>query len=174
MTEVRRIAIVGSREGVSREAVDEFVSKLPTLGTVIVSGGAAGADTYAAEAAEARGIRVVIIRPNWKKYGRSAGFRRNKEIVLAADDVVAFWDGISKGTANTLKHAIELRRPLAVFSPWGQLIRFVHPGEPQQVLLTIPRQKPAGVRGPAQAATRRHRSPRALRRQAERDARVHD
>lgn len=88
----------------------------------IVSGGARGVDTWAMEVAADRGFKTVEIRPNWKKYGRSAGFRRNTEIILAADDVVAFWDQISNGTYDSIKKAVELKRDLMVFGNDGNLL----------------------------------------------------
>jgi hypothetical protein len=44
----------------------------------------------------------------WDTYGRSAGYRRNEAMADAADSLIAFWDGRSKGT----KHMIELARHL--------------------------------------------------------------
>lgn len=88
----------------------------------IVSGGARGVDSWAAELANESGFRLVEIRPNWKKYGRGAGFHRNTEIVRAADDVVAFWDQVSNGTFDTIKKAVELRRDLIVFGNDGEVL----------------------------------------------------
>ena len=104
-----------------RAYVEDFVGHLEGNLTV-VSGGARGVDTWAAEAARERGFNVVEIRPNWEKFGRGAGFHRNTEIVRAADDVVAFWDQVSNGTFDTIKKAVELRRDLMVFGNDGQLL----------------------------------------------------
>lgn len=99
-----------------------FDNLTPSPFHTIISGGAKGVDSWAAEIASERGFPVVEIRPNWKKYGKGAGFRRNKEIVLAADEVVAFWDGSSAGTLHTVKQAEKLQRPLLVFGGTGELI----------------------------------------------------
>lgn len=163
----RCIAIVGSREGIDRAAVNAFVDHLGPE-TVVISGGAAGADTYAAERAAERGLRVVVIRPNWKKYGRSAGFRRNKEIVMMSDDVVAFWDGASRGTENTLKHAIRMRRPVAVFSGAGTLLCYIEPGAVISELRKVPRTRKSAIKGVSSAPSGRHQSARTLRRVAAR------
>jgi len=142
---------VGSRDGVNPAAVSDFIDKLDPLTTVIVSGGARGVDTYAAERAEERGIRTVVIRANWKKYGRGAGFLRNKEIVKAADDVVAFWNGQSRGTEHTIEQAVKMGRSVAIFGVDGKLIRFLPAGKPQPAAQKIPRGKPK-YKGPAQPA----------------------
>lgn len=140
MIDKRRVAVVGSRKvpgdsesvalanEVRRQMVADFIAKLSPRDHVVVSGGASGVDTWAVEAADALGIQTRVIRPKWEQYGKSAGFRRNKEIVADADDVVAFWDGESRGTEHTIKLAIEAGKHVAVFSfITGELIRSVVP-----------------------------------------------
>lgn len=74
---------------------------------LIVSGGAIGADKLAEEFSEEFDIPKKIFKPEWEKYGKSAGFIRNKKIVEASDIIFAFWDGISKGTKSTINLARE-------------------------------------------------------------------
>lgn len=69
----------------------------------IVSGGAVGADNCAEQLARELGFSIKIYKPNWETHGRSAGFIRNQKIVDASDLVIAFWDGKSKGTFDTIK-----------------------------------------------------------------------
>lgn len=133
----RRIAVVGSREGINKKAVHDFIDRLDE-GTVVVSGGAKGVDTWAAERARERGLEVVEIRPNWKKYGRGAGFRRNTEIVLAAHDVAAFWNGISRGTMDTVKKAVKYVKNVALFDADGNVISY-HEGILAPEIRRIPR-----------------------------------
>lgn len=111
-----RLGIVGSRDYPNKSRVIQFVNSLP-LDTVVVSGGARGVDTWAEEAALARGMEVVAILPDWETYGRAAGMIRNKEIVRLSDKVVAFHDGTSKGTANTIKVAQGEGKLQTVFLP---------------------------------------------------------
>lgn len=70
--------------------------------TEIVSGGAVGADTLARDYAKSRGIKLTEFLPNWKLYKNAAGMIRNKAIVSKCDSLIAFWDGSSKGTANSI------------------------------------------------------------------------
>jgi hypothetical protein len=72
--------------------------------TEIVSGGAQGADTLGRDYARLCKLPIKIFPAEWDKYGKSAGYRRNVDIINACDEVVAFWDGQSKGT----KHSIDL------------------------------------------------------------------
>lgn len=72
----------------------------------ICSGGAKGADTLAEMFADEFNIPTKVFLADWAKHGKSAGFIRNVDIVDNADIVIAFWDGISKGT----KHSIDLAK----------------------------------------------------------------
>lgn len=98
-----KVAIVGSRDYADLERVRAYVKALPA-DTVVISGGARGVDRVAAETARLRGLQVVEYLADWNKYGKSAGYIRNADIINAADIVFAFWDGVSKGT----KHSIDL------------------------------------------------------------------
>lgn len=106
-----------------REIVQALIDRIAADQQVtVVSGGATGPDTWATERATELNLATVVVRPNWKKYGKRAGFERNKEIVAIADDVIAFWDQVSRGTDDTIAKAFKARKPLAVFGPSGQLI----------------------------------------------------
>jgi hypothetical protein len=100
-----RVAIVGSRTYPIWHQVHSLVrSRLPEACT-IVSGGAEGVDTWAANAARKRkGFpEPVIFLP--KKPLPQGYFIRNQLIVDYADVLIAFWDGKSRGTVDTIKKA---------------------------------------------------------------------
>lgn len=110
------VAIVGSRDGLDFDAVKLGIGAIlarEDVGTV-VSGGAIGVDRIAETMAITAGKRVHTIRPEWQKYGKRAGFIRNASIVDIADEVYAFWDGKSRGTANTIDIARKARKPVHV------------------------------------------------------------
>lgn len=109
----KKVAIVGSRKFKRLATVKEYVESLP-LDTIIVSGGALGVDEVAETTAIAKGMTSKIFKPNWKKFGLAAGPIRNAQIVEEADEIVAFWDGESKGTANTIKLARQAGKPLKI------------------------------------------------------------
>lgn len=115
-----KLAIVGSRsfgdridDAKVRKAVQAYIATLPA-DTVIVSGGASGVDTWAEEAARKRGLKVIVFKPDWKKYNKSAGMIRNAQIIEAADEVVAWWDGFSHGTANSIERARKAGKPVVI------------------------------------------------------------
>lgn len=109
-----KVGIVGSRDFARLDLVTAYVNTLPP-DTIVVSGGARGVDSVAEQAAHARGLVCVIYKPDWKD-GKGAGFARNGRIVAQSDRVVAFWDGKSRGTLDTVWKAykstkrVELRK----------------------------------------------------------------
>lgn len=95
-----KVAVVGSR------SLNVNVGKyIPEETDLIISGGAKGIDTLAEKFADSKGIKKLIIKPNYEKYGRAAPHIRNRDIVNNADLVIALWDGKSKGTMNTVEYA---------------------------------------------------------------------
>lgn len=109
----KKIAIVGSRKFRELSLVKDYIDSLP-LDTIIVSGGALGVDQMAEASALARGMTTQIYLADWKNFGRKAGAIRNAEIVAEADEVVAFWDGESKGTAITIEFTRKAGKPLKI------------------------------------------------------------
>lgn len=106
------LAIVGSR---SCPTLD-IASFLPFIPTTIVSGGAKGADTLAKGYARDNNIPLTEYLPNYKAYGRQAPILRNIQIVENCDFLIAFWDGISRGTKFTIDYARKRGVPLQVFN----------------------------------------------------------
>jgi hypothetical protein len=80
----------------------------------IVSGGAAGVDSCAAEYAHHHGIKLTVFLPEYERYGRGAPIIRNKKIVDYADKIIAFWDGSSKGTLSVIRYAEKVGKPCEV------------------------------------------------------------
>ncbi len=76
----------------------------------IISGAARGADSLAATIARENGISLTELPADWDKHGKAAGFIRNEDIIAGCDEVLAFWDGLSRGTQNSLSIAKRLRK----------------------------------------------------------------
>lgn len=107
-----KIAVVGSRTFHDYSLLRSTLDQIPIQ--EIISGGAPGADTLAEKYAHERKIPLIVIRPEWNKYGRSAGLRRNSEIVALADQIVAFWDGTSPGTYDTITKAQKMGKEVHI------------------------------------------------------------
>ncbi len=64
--------------------------------------------------ADTHGISKLILRPNYARFGRAAPLKRNEEMVDIADAVLVIWDGISRGSAYTLRYAQKKGKPLQI------------------------------------------------------------
>ena len=75
----------------------------------IVSGHAKGADYLGEKYADEHNFKCTVFEADWKQYGRAAGPIRNSKMLEYAKQenpmVVAFWDGESRGTKDTLTKA---------------------------------------------------------------------
>ena len=105
-----KLAIIGSRK-ISVKNIGEYIS---VDCDEIVSGGAVGVDTCAAEFALKKGIKLTEFLPIYEKYGRGAPIVRNRQIVDYADEVIAFWDGSSRGTLSVIKYCEKQGKPCRV------------------------------------------------------------
>lgn len=92
-----KLAIIGSRQL-------NPVINLDIKPALIVSGGAKGVDNCAKDYAIKNKIGLKIFLPNYDKYGKVAPIIRNKEIVDFSDEVLAYWDGKSKGTKMVIDY----------------------------------------------------------------------
>ncbi len=121
-----KLAIVGSRTftdyALLEITLDDFFGYNGREGgryyriAEVISGGAEGADSLAANWAKEHGVKLREILPDYATHPRKiAPLIRNEEIVEAADFVLAFWTGdMRSGTANTLRHAREKRKPTMI------------------------------------------------------------
>ena len=98
-----KLAIIGSRSFDNYDLLNNEILSLGIIISEVISGGAKGADALAEKWAIQNNIALTIIKPNWNKFGRAAGIKRNEEIIKKCDLVIAFWDGKSSGTASSIK-----------------------------------------------------------------------
>ncbi len=105
-----KVAVIGSRGVI----VNDIGAHLPAGCDEIVSGGARGVDTCAENYAHDTGLKLTVFLPDYERYGRSAPLIRNKEIVNYADTVIAFWDGVSRGTYFVIDYCKKTDTPCRV------------------------------------------------------------
>lgn len=109
-----KLAIVGSRNFNDKVVFDSVLKEiLMILGTpdAIISGGADGADTLAAEWALENNIKLIKFEPKHKDFPKKsrrwmAPKERNTAIVENSDVLLAFWDMKSTGTKDTVGKAL--------------------------------------------------------------------
>ena len=102
-----RVIIAGCRNYNNFEELTEVMDKfLKGKDEVeIIVGGAKGADTLGEMYGNMRDIPLRKFLPEWSKYGKAAGRRRNEVMGLEADACVCFWDGGSTGTSHMIQVA---------------------------------------------------------------------
>ena len=102
------VAICGSRYWTDRRTIGSFLILFPN-DTLIATGDCRGVDCLVKEICGEVGLKCVVHEADWDRYGKSAGPRRNTEILDSAQPniVVAFHEDIenSKGTKDMLKQA---------------------------------------------------------------------
>lgn len=109
-----KIGVIGSR---SFDDYSLLVSVLKEYSpSAIVSGGAKGADSLARRYSEEKCIELIEFLPDWKTFGKGAGMMRNSRIVNESDMLIAFWDGESKGTQDSITKARKLHKKVKIIT----------------------------------------------------------
>ena len=114
-----KIVIAGCRNFSNYKLAKEFIdlSIADICGNneiVIISGGAKGADSIGEHYAKENGFEIQRFPADWKRYGRGAGPKRNKEMAEYCDFAICFWDGKSKGTKSMIGYAEKLGKTVKI------------------------------------------------------------
>jgi hypothetical protein len=94
----------GSRDWADRQSIRRDLRSLPQ-GSIVIEGGARGADRIAREEAQALGIHVATVPALWRSSSRSAGPRRNEAMLRLGPDVVHAYPLGGPGTAHMIAAA---------------------------------------------------------------------
>jgi len=95
-----KTAIIGSKNLI----ISDLWKYLPPETTEIVLGGAEEVDACAREFARENGIKLTQFPPEYEKYGHSAPFERNAQMVAYSDFVLVFSNRKSQG----IKHVVSI------------------------------------------------------------------
>jgi len=101
--------IAGGRDFEDYDTLIAIAGKVVRREDTIISGGAKGADALGEQFAERNGLELDVYPAEWDKYGKGAGYRRNHQMSLVGDGLIAFWDGKSRGTKNMIENAHKAR-----------------------------------------------------------------
>ena len=95
-----RVLVTGSRDWRDVERLEKVLNKIHERvnGRMVVVHGKcpSGADALADEWALTHGVGREHYPADWKTYGKAAGFRRNKQMVLTHPDMCVAFIGICK------------------------------------------------------------------------------
>ena len=127
-----KVAVIGSRGFADYGIVKDYLDRLNAMRdiTVIISGGAQGADSLGERWADENRVAKRVYEAKWRdlthqdtlvkvnssgyRYDARAGFRRNRDIVDAADVILAFWNMSSPGTGDSIGYAKKTRKPIKI------------------------------------------------------------
>lgn len=100
-----KILVCGGRAFTNYQLVHDTLLPYIDWDTTIIEGGANGADKCASIFASFYNVHHQQYKAEWSKYGKSAGYRRNIQMLEAGkpDLVIAFPGG--KGTTNMVEIA---------------------------------------------------------------------
>jgi hypothetical protein len=108
------VLFTGSREWTDRERIRRDLQSLPE-GSIVIEGGARGADRIARVEAQKLGIHVATVNALWDYYDKSAGYRRNEAMARLQPDYVYAYPLGDPGTAQMIRTAeaqcIQVREP---------------------------------------------------------------
>jgi predicted Rossmann fold nucleotide-binding protein DprA/Smf involved in DNA uptake len=113
----KKIAVIGTRGyndmGHFSQWIKYYTQNVEKI--CFVSGGAtSGADALIELYASANDNNMLVHYPRYNDHGKRAPLVRNKLIVDSADVLIAFWDGVSTGTAHTIGLAKEKGIPVRI------------------------------------------------------------
>ncbi len=111
------LAIVGSRNFTDEKKFKQWVHNWVELHgkpSVIISGGAKGADTLAETYANDNHIQLKIFHADWKTYGLKAGPLRNTHIVISCTHMIAFPSKHGKGTQDSIRKAQKMGKHVTI------------------------------------------------------------
>lgn len=111
-----RLLVCGSRGYTNHRFMERVVKRLKP--DRIIHGGQRGADVMAGEIAAELDIPCDVYMADWDRYGKSAGYRRNRKMLDEGkpDLVVGFFAGVkTPGTAMMVRIAALELVPVKVY-----------------------------------------------------------
>lgn len=102
------VIVTGGRDYEDAETIDRNLTALnPTL---VIEGGARGADRLAREWAKKNGVPFKTVDADWTTHGLGAGHIRNKKMIEDFPNAVVLVFPGGKGTRNCMNQAIARKR----------------------------------------------------------------
>ena len=124
-----KLLITGSRKfdnyGTLKSAIEELENRYGQKITMLLHGGAKGADTLAQQWAKENNIQTLVIKPDYENHEpKVAPLIRNKELVKLADLTLAFYSSQERkgGTWFTAQETIKNNKHLYECFKTGRLM----------------------------------------------------
>lgn len=106
-----RTIIAGGRHFGCLYTIRHTINNLPDCNkpSSVSCGKAKGADTLGEVWAVQNAISVDYFDADWDELGKRAGFVRNVDMAKHSEQLIAFWDGKSKGTKHMIDTALKYK-----------------------------------------------------------------
>lgn len=104
-----RTIIAGSRTYDDYDLLKQVIKESGFDITVVISGTAGGVDRMGEQYAKDNNLPLERFPADWNKYGKRAGYLRNRQMAEHADALIAIHQDNSKGTANMIEEANKLK-----------------------------------------------------------------
>ena len=115
---MKKILVTGSRSFNNEEVIIDFISHLNPEQVIIIHGGALGVDSMVEKHCNSFRVQTLIVRPVRNDIPIYY-LHRNAEMVGMCDEVVAFWNGKSRGTKFTFDYAFSRKKPVTIIDEDG-------------------------------------------------------
>lgn len=115
-----KVIIAGSRDVEEKDAIKYIDAAIAESGWLyeineIVHGNARGIDKAAGKYFKDK-LPIKVFPADWDKYGKSAGYIRNKQMAEYADALIAIWNQKSRGTKNMIDIAKDLKLKIFIYT----------------------------------------------------------
>lgn len=152
-----RILVCGSRDFGDRELLNaklnEIKDRLGDTPMRVIAGAARGADTLAAQWAASRNIPCDEYPADWERYGKSAGYRRNEQMLNEGNPhlVVAFPQGEARGTRMMMDIAAKASVAVEEVDPRSRNT-LTRSGKLYDLRTIVNRRQPVAIQAPSVGA----------------------
>jgi len=107
----RAVEISGLKISMVVSGLDDEIEKRSVQGFRI-----RGVDALGVRWAKQHKIPFIVFPPNWNRYGKRAGPKRNREMAVYANGLIAIWNGRSDGTKDMIDAMYNKKKPIFVYS----------------------------------------------------------
>jgi len=108
--------IAGSRNITVADVVESAIEKSGFQISDVISGGARGVDLLGERWARDNNLPITRFVAEWDRFGKSAGYIRNKRMAAYGDALIAVWNGRSRGTKHMIEEANKLGLKVFVYN----------------------------------------------------------
>ena len=99
--------MAGCRNLTNEKDIEKVLRQYIAVKDIIITGGCRGVDRVAHDYARRYFCDTEVYEADWDKHGKAAGPIRNRKMAEDADQLVAIWDGKSRGTKNMIDEALK-------------------------------------------------------------------